>query len=159
MNIKKIAILLAIAACAAWPVDMAAQTTRSATSAMEKIAEKNIIGTVRDDAGEPLVGATVMIEGTTEGVATDADGNFSILTTRKKPVLLITYIGMEPMRVEVPKNFRLLDLKMTPQTNMMDEVVVTGYQTIKRESATGSYQTITAEDLNTRFTGNLVSNL
>lgn len=159
MNIKKIAILLAIAACAAWPVDMAAQTTRSATSAMEKIAEKNIIGTVRDDAGEPLVGATVMIEGTTEGVATDADGNFSILTTRKKPVLLITYIGMEPMRVEVPKNFRLLDLKMTPQTNMMDEVVVTGYQTIKRESATGSYQTITAEDLNKRFTGNLVSNL
>ena len=159
MNIKKTALLLAISACAAWPVDMAAQTSRSAKSTVEKIAEKSIIGTVRDSDGEPLAGATVIIEGTTEGVATDVDGNFSILTSREKPVLLISYIGMEPLRVEVPKNLRLLDLKMTPHTNLMDEVIVTGYQTMKREAATGSYQTITSEDLDKRFTGDLVTNL
>lgn len=94
MNIRTTAILLAIAATAAIPVDIAAQSSRSASSTMSKIAEKNIIGTVRDSEGEPLVGATVMIEGTSQGVATDADGNFSILSARKNPVLLISYIGM-----------------------------------------------------------------
>lgn len=141
-------------------VSLSAQTTTgSVTQAYEKIANKTLVGTVRDADGEPLAGATVMIEGTNQGVATDMDGNFSILTSQKKPVLVISYIGMKTMRMDIPKNVKLIDVRMTPEENMMDEVVVTGYQTLKRESATGAYQTISAEDINKRFTGNLVSNL
>lgn len=159
MNIKQSARLLAIACLAALPLNMMAQTAGTTSSTLSKIAEKNIIGTVRDNDGEPLAGASVLIEGTSHGVSTDIDGNFSILSSQKNPVLLITYIGMNPMRIEVPKDYHLLEITMTPQSNIMEEVVVTGYQTIKRESATGSYQTITSEDINKRFTGDLVSNL
>lgn len=159
MNIKQSISLLAVACLAAMPFNIAAQTTGTPSSTLSKIAEKNIVGTVCDNEGEPLAGASVIIEGTSQGVSTDVDGNFTILSSQKNPVLLITYIGMNPMRIEVPKDYHLLEIKMTPQSNMMEEVVVTGYQTIKRESATGSYQTITSEDINKRFTGDLVSNL
>ncbi|MDE6809393.1 MAG: SusC/RagA family TonB-linked outer membrane protein [Muribaculaceae bacterium] len=159
MNIKQSVSLLAVACLAAMPFNIAAQTTGTPSSTLSKIAEKNIVGTVCDNEGEPLAGASVIIEGTSQGVSTDVDGNFTILSSQKNPVLLITYIGMNPMRIEVPKDYHLLEIKMTPQSNMMEEVVVTGYQTIKRESATGSYQTITSEDINKRFTGDLVSNL
>lgn len=159
MNIKKSILLLAIASIGALPIDMVAQSNSGPMSTMSKIADKNIIGTVRDNDGEPLVGATIMIEGTNQGVMTDIDGNFSILSNKKNPVLLITYVGMKPIKIEVPKDYHVLEVTMNPQTNLMEEVVVTGYQNIKRESATGSYQTITSDDINKRFTGDLASNL
>ncbi len=159
MFLKHSLQLLAVAGFAGLPFDLAAQVKDTPISTMEKIAEKNIVGTVRDSDGEPLVGATVLIEGTNQGVATDVDGNFSILSSKKNPVIHISYIGMKPVSMEVPKNYHLIEVRMEPQENMMDEVVVTGYQTMKRESATGAYQTITADDINKRFTGDLVSNL
>ena len=161
MTAKHYAYLLAMALLPSMPLSAVGQTAKSVSDTYAQIDQKNIVGAVTDSDGEPLAGATVMIEGTNQGVATDVDGNFSILTKQKNPVLLITYIGMEPVRLELhrEKGYKFLQVRMTPKTTMMDEVVVTGYQTMKRESSTGSYQTISAEDIDKRFTGDLVSNL
>lgn len=160
MKANHMTILLAVSMLSAIPLTAVAQSDRrSVTETYAKIAQKNIVGTVRDTDGEPLAGATVMIEGTKEGVATDIDGNFTILTKRKDPVIVISYIGMETTKISVPKDYKLLDVTLRPVDNMMDEVVVTGYQNIKRENATGSYQKFTAADLEKRHASDLVSNL
>ena len=66
---------------------------------------------------------------------------------------------METARIVLPTKHNLLDITLQPVENMMDEVVVTGYQNIKRENATGSYQKLTAADLEKRHASDLVSNL
>ena len=160
MKVNQLPILLVASMLSAIPLTAVAQSdTRSAAETYAKITQKNIVGIVRDIDGEPLAGATVLIEGSKEGVATDIDGNFSILTKQKNPVLLISYIGMETARIVLPTKHNLLDITLQPVENMMDEVVVTGYQNIKRENATGSYQKLTAADLEKRHASDLVSNL
>lgn len=159
MTAKQLAYLLAMTMATGLPAYAVAQTSGNVADKVARIERRNIIGAVLDSDGEPLAGATVMIEGTSHGVATDADGNFSILSDKKNTVLVISYIGMETARVEVPKDYKFLQVRLQHKTTMMDEVVVTGYQTMKREAATGSYQTISADELDKRFTGNLVSNL
>lgn len=158
MKARNLALWLTAAMIPGLPIPVMAQS-KTATETYTQIAQKTIMGTVLDENGDPLIGATVLIDGTTNGVATDADGNFSILTKDKNPVLRVSYIGYKTETLPLGKNYKLVNVHLTPQENMMDEVVVTGYQTLKRESATGSYQTITADDIDKRFTGNLVSNL
>lgn len=126
---------------------------------IEKISEKTVQGSVFDEEGEPLVGATVMIEGTTVGVATDLEGNFSLLSPKKNPTVVITYVGMQPVKMKLDRANSYLKIVMKPATNMMDEVVVTGFQNIKRESATGAFQVITSDDLDKRSTTSLASRL
>lgn len=157
---RNVTLLLVASMVSAYPLTTVAQNdSRSVTEAYSKIVQKNIVGTVRDSDGEPLAGATVLIEGTKEGVATDIDGNFSILTKKDKPVLVISYIGMVTERIEVPKDYKIIDVCLKPHENMMDEIVVTGYQNIKREGATGAYQKISAAELEKRHASDLVSNL
>ncbi|MDE7476141.1 MAG: TonB-dependent receptor plug domain-containing protein, partial [Duncaniella sp.] len=128
-------------------------------STMKEIENKTVIGQVIDDEGEPLVGATVMLKGTDQGVATDADGQFSILVVGKNPILQFSYIGMKPTEMAVGGGGKFLRVKMSRAENMMDEIVVTGYQNIKRESATGAYQILKAEDLDRRSVTNLSDKL
>lgn len=161
MTAKHYAYLLAMVFLPSIPLCATGQDTKSMKGTYAQIDQKNIVGSVIDSEGEPLAGATVMIEGTDQGVATDVDGNFSILTKQKNPVLLITYIGMEPARIEIQKEkgYKFLQVRMKPVVNMMDEVVVTGYQNIKRENATGSYQVLSAADLDKRSVSDISSNL
>lgn len=132
----------------------------SVTSSIEKIEKKTITGSVLDEEGEPLAGATVMLEGSKTGTSTDVDGNFTLLVDTEKPVLVISYVGMKTVRMPVENGGgKYIRVRMTPTPNMMNEVVVTGYQNIKRESATGSYQVLTADDLDKRSTTDLASRL
>lgn len=140
-----------------------AQGKKSEEKLVDKIHDMNdrtISGEVVDESGEPLAGATVMLKGTDIGVATNLDGQFSIMVSGKRPVLEIAYIGMKPETVSFDYHtMKYLFIKMKRADNMMDEVVVTGYQNIKRESATGSYQVLTTEDLDKRSTSDLASRL
>lgn len=131
----------------------------SATSIMHDIDDKTIMGTVLDENGEPLPGATIRVEGTNQVAATDIEGNFSILAAKKNPTILITYVGMKPVTLHIDGKNGYLQIKMEPNPSLMDEVVVTGYQNIKRENATGSYQVITSKDLDKRSVQDLSSNL
>ncbi len=126
------------------------------------VGEKRVIkGKVTDENGDPLPGAYVHIEGTTIGGATDIDGNFSFNAPVFHSVtLLVSYVGMKPSEtVLTDKTKYPLSIKMTTNYAMMDEVVVTGYQNLKRENATGAYQTITAEDIERRYSTSVTENL
>lgn len=143
--------------------DILAQS-KNTTEAMRKIDRNTVSGTIFGEDGEPLIGATIMLKGTTDGTAADLDGNFSLLLRKPKATLVISYVGYnrEEVPVELPKDSQhgvYLRITLRPSSNMMDEIVVTGYQSLKRESATGSFQTITAKDLDTRSTTDLASRL
>lgn len=133
----------------------------SLSKAQRKAIKRKVTGTVYDEEGEPLIGASVLVEGTTSGVATDLDGNFSIEVEGESPVLAVSYIGMHPFttRLNDRNTSKPLKIVLSSNANLMDEVVVTGYQNIKRENATGAYTIISSEELDKRHTTNLVNNL
>lgn len=118
---------------------------------------KAVRGKLLDADGEPLIGATVMVEGTNIGTVTDIDGNYVLEGVDENQTLTYSYIGKRPMQRRAGSKNAVIILE--DENNLMDEVVVTGYQNIKRENATGSYQLITSKKLDERHTGTIVENL
>ena len=121
--------------------------------------KREVTGVVSDEAGEPLVGVTVFVDGTTTGASTDLDGQFAIIMEKGKNTLKFSYVGMKTKTVKVSPKEKIVMVTMEEEPQMMSEVVVTGYQNLKRENATGSYQTISASDMARRYTGDITSNL
>ena len=106
---------------------------------------REIKGKVRDDRNESLPGVTVLIKGTSIGVSTDIDGNFSLNVPEGNDLLLISFVGMETLEVNLKGKTMPLDVVLKPKADELDEVVVTGYtQTTKRRS-TGSVGIIKKE--------------
>lgn len=122
--------------------------------------KKLITGYVSDENGEPLVGATIKQKGLNHGTVTDVDGQFVLTVEGKNPEVIVSFIGMKD-KVLTAKDLKKRLIGVTMQTDeiMMNDVLVTGYQNIKRKSATGAYQTITAKDMDERYMGDIVSNL
>lgn len=126
-----------------------------------KTSSSVINGEVVDEEGEPLPGATVSIMGTNFGTVTNVDGEFSLGILTANPVIEVYYVGMKPRQIRLTSEMAKKNVRIVLQTNysMMDEIVVTGYQNIKRENATGAYTILSAQDLDKRSTTNLVDNL
>lgn len=118
-----------------------------------------VSGVVSDTEGEPLVGVSVFVEGTKSGASTDIDGNFTLIVEKGNPRLRFSYLGKKTKYVNVKPNDKIIMVTLEDEAQIMEEVVVTGYQQMKRESATGSFQSITAEDMQKRYTGDISSNL
>ena len=113
------------------------------------LAAQNITvtGTVTDPAeNEPLIGATVMAKGTSAGVATDIDGNYSI-SVPAKSTLVISSIGYEPQEIAVNGRTRI-DVEMRATSAMLDEVVVIGYGVQRKSDITGSISSVSGKDVN-----------
>lgn len=110
--------------------------------------QKTVIqGSVIDENGRSLPGVSVVIKGTTIGVATDIDGNFSITVPEMKELILcFTFIGMEKREV-VYEGQEKLKVVLKESASEMDEVVVTGYQEIKKTRMTGAVEVVTAKDI------------
>ena len=121
--------------------------------------KKNISGMIVDENEEALPGVTVKLKGTDTGVTTDLDGQFTILAEGKQPILEISYVGMKSKTVRVSPKETFVMVTLEADENLLDEVLVTGYQNIKRENATGSYQLISSKKLDERHTGTIVENL
>jgi TonB-linked SusC/RagA family outer membrane protein len=120
--------------------------------------KKTITGTVTDTDGVPLPGVSVIIKGTSTGVATDIDGNYSLDIEQERAVLVFSFVGM----LSQERNYTgqlLIDVELSPDTEGLDEVVVTGYQTIAKERAAGSFAKISADALEERSTLNLIQKL
>ena len=116
-------------------------------------------GVVKDEKGHPLPGVTVLIKGTMMGVVTDENGDYSIELPDSKDIRLIfSFIGMKAQEVAYTGQAEL-NIVMQEDITEMDEVVVTGYQNIKKENATGSYQTITSKELERRYSTDIISSL
>lgn len=104
-------------------------------------------GTVTDESGEPLVGATVILKGTTIGVATDAAGKFNLEIPYTEDVrLIVSFIGMEEKEI-VPGKERQINIQLKMSDEHLGEVVVTGYGNISKESFTGNSIQISSEQL------------
>lgn len=87
-------------------------------------------GTVKDAMGEPIIGASVMVEGTTNGVITDLDGNFSLSNVQKGASIIISYIGYGTQTIKW--DGQPLSITLKEDTEVLDEVVVVGYGTQKK---------------------------
>ena len=114
-----------------------------------------LIGKVVDKNGEPIVGATLVIKGTTVGVATDVDGKFEMNNlSGEKFVLQVRFIGMGMQEVTAyPDKF--ITITLQEEVSEMDEVVVVGYQSVRRERMTGSSKTVTAREIEGRGLTNI----
>ncbi len=113
----------------------------------EKKKQLEIKGVVKDSKNQPLPGVTVIEKGTSVGVATDVNGRFVFVTTQQDSVvLLFSFVGMKTREV-IWKGQKELNVKLEEEVQDMDEVVVTGYQTLKKRSQAGSISVVKAEDL------------
>ncbi len=108
-------------------------------------AQSSLRGTIRDDAGQPLPGATIIVRGTTQGTTTDDKGTFTVRTT-PTDVLEISSIGYQGTTVTVG-NRTTVEIALKKADTMLDEVVVMGYTTTNQRNLTGSAQVVTAKEL------------
>jgi TonB-dependent starch-binding outer membrane protein SusC len=106
--------------------------------------KKMIQGTIKDGTGEALIGATVLVKGTSVGVVTDADGNFSI-AANPNDVLIISYVGYDAKEITVV-NGEPIALTLSDDKSL-SEVIVTGYSSQTKRNITGAVGTIAARDL------------
>ncbi|PVY41708.1 SusC/RagA family TonB-linked outer membrane protein [Pontibacter virosus] len=112
----------------------------------ERFYAKTITGTVTSDAGEPLIGASVSLKGTTTGAVTDINGSFSITVPDEGGVLVVTYIGF--LQQEVPINDRTtVNIVLQTDAKALEEVVVIGYGVQKKSVVTGAISSVRATDL------------
>lgn len=118
-------------------------------------------GIVVDETGDPLPGASVIVQGTNIGTSTNVDGEFSLKVDADSPVLQVTYVGMRPNMIALTSHNTTgtIKIKLGPNASLMNEVVFTGYQEVKKEKMTGSVTTISADKLEDRYTPNLIQNL
>lgn len=108
---------------------------------------KRVTGQLIDELGEPMIGVTVMIKGTTTGAVTDLDGKFTIDDVPAgASELHISYIGYEAKDVQISSS--AMQIKMNPDNELLDEVVVVGYGTVKKDDLTGSVSAIKPDEFN-----------
>lgn len=101
-------------------------------------------GLVKDTAGEPIIGANVVIKGTTNGTITDFDGNFQ-LNANKGDIIVISFIGYQPQEAQAASSMNII---LKDDTELLDEVVVIGYGSVKKDDLSGSVVAIKAEEMN-----------
>jgi TonB-linked SusC/RagA family outer membrane protein len=116
------------------------ETTRPETP-VAKQEKKSLKGKVTDEEGIPLPGVSVVIRGTNIGVATNIDGEYSLEFEKENAVLVFSFVGMIPQEYAY-EGQTALDVTLTADSEQMAEVVVTGYQTISKERATGSFDKV-----------------
>ena len=119
-------------------------------------AKRIIKGTVRDDDGNPLMGVPVSIVNGQVCAVTDADGFYTFSLSTEQTILKYTYVGMETIYATISRGTQQVtrDIVMHSDTHL-DEVIVTGYQTISKERATGSFGTIGSQQLERKLNSNL----
>jgi len=110
------------------------------------LIQQSISGTVTDESGLPLPGATVLVKGTTIGTVTDLDGKFSI-EVADNAIILISYVGY--ISKELPANGQsIFEIQLKPDATQLEELVVVGYGTQKRSDVTGAIGSVKNEDFN-----------
>ncbi len=104
----------------------------------------DVKGIVTDQQGQPLIGVNVLVKGTTKGTSTDFDGNFTLSDVEENATLVFSYIGYQTLEVELEGRSSLL-VEMSSDAQMLDELIVVGYGTVKKSDLTGSVSTISGE--------------
>ena len=105
-----------------------------------------VSGIVKDATGEPVIGASVVEKGTTNGTVTDLDGNFN-LSVASNSTIVISFIGYSDQEFHISKDNMVLNVNLKEDTEMIDEVVVVGYGVQKKENLTGSVAAVNFKDV------------
>ncbi len=116
-----------------------------------------ISGQVSDmDTGEPIIGATVKVVGTNVATITDVNGRFTLNHPYKGAEVTVSYVGMTSETLKATPD---MNIRLHADLTVLNDVVVTGYQNIKKEKLVGSVTTVRAAELDERYTTNLLDNL
>lgn len=115
---------------------------KAAAKSVSKQQPKTITGVVVDEAGIPVIGANVVIKGTTNGTVSDIDGNFS-LEVAPGELLVVSYIGYLPTDIKV-SDANQLDILLKEDAQGLEEVVVVGYGSVKKRDLTGAIASVNA---------------
>jgi TonB-linked SusC/RagA family outer membrane protein len=108
--------------------------------------DRLVSGTVTDSAGEPIIGANILVVGTTNGVITDINGNFKLQQVPENAKIQVSFIGFITQIVTVG-NQSTIKVILTDDSKALDEVVVIGYGTVKRRDLTGAVASVSGEKL------------
>ncbi|MBR1552367.1 MAG: TonB-dependent receptor [Muribaculaceae bacterium] len=108
---------------------------------------KTVTGTVVDENEEPLIGASVTAIGQTMGVITDFDGTFNLTVTNSVSELQVTYVGYKTTTAHIPASGSMT-IKMSPDDNVLQEMVVIGYGVRRKSDLTGAVSNISSKDFN-----------
>jgi TonB-linked SusC/RagA family outer membrane protein len=108
-----------------------------------------IKGKVVDDKGEVLIGVSVTVKGTTTGTITDVNGNFTLNVPDASATLVVRYVGFAVKEVPVA-NQTTLTINLVPEASSLSEVVVVGYNIVKKSDVTGSVTSVNAEEIRSR---------
>ena len=107
-------------------------------------------GVVKDNTGEAVIGANVVVKGTTNGTITDFDGNFQ-LQAQKGDIIVVSFIGYQSQELPAAANMNVI---LKDDSEILDEVVVIGYGSVKKDDATGSVTAIKPDELSKGITTN-----
>ena len=117
-----------------------------------------ITGTVKDNASEPIIGASILVKGTTQGTTTDLDGNFSLANVQVDAVLEISYIGYKTQTKKITDSSPLV-ITLVEDNELLDEVIVIGYGVQKKSDLTGSVSQVKGENIASYATNNVTQAL
>ena len=117
-----------------------------------------VTGNIVDSNGEPIIGASILEDGTTNGIVTDLDGNFTLTGVNANATLVISYVGYKTQNVQVNGRTQL-NIVLEEDNEMLEEVVVVGYGVQKKETLTGAVTAIKADEIATTKTENLITNI
>ncbi|NMA73911.1 MAG: TonB-dependent receptor [Bacteroidales bacterium] len=105
---------------------------------------KTITGTIKDASGEPIIGANVLVKGTTNGTISDFDGNYSLSNVKDEDILVFSYISYLSQEVKVGVRSSI-DIVLKEDSQTLDEIVVVGYGTMKKSDLTGSISSVSSD--------------
>lgn len=128
------------------PNDPVSQFSTIQNSLKELTADIPVNGTITDEDGVPLVGATVQEKGTSNGAQTDANGRFQI-DVPEGAVLVVSYIGYETREIRVPAGTTTLTIELQESISALNEVLVVGYGRQQKRDITGSIATLSAQQI------------
>ena len=145
LNLYKTAWSLSIATMCLSALPVQANTPEASFSAVSQTTKKTITGTVVDANNEPVIGAVVVVTGTSNGTVTDAQGNFKYNIPASAPSITVTSIGYKDQLVKISgkTNFHIT---MEEEQASLDEVVVVGYGTMKKKEMTSAISHISPKD-------------
>lgn len=105
-----------------------------------------ITGTVTDESGTPLPGASVLVSGTTQGTQTDFDGNYTLSNVSSNAVLAVSYLGFVSQQINVNGRSNI-NISLAEDAALLEEVVVIGYGSQRKEAVTGAVSTVSSKDI------------
>lgn len=122
--------------------------------------KRSLTGRVTDEAGEPLIGAGILVWGGKTGTVTDVDGCFNLQIPQDCQTIQVSYIGMSTQLVNV-KGKNSVQVQLVENETMLDNVVVTGYQTLSKERSAGSFDMVKGDVISDKvgLTGNILQGM